>query len=121
MGIIIQKFGGKLISSKENMYNISKIIIKAKEEGNNPVVVVSAIGNTTDKLQAKINDIKTNANKREIDVVLSAGEQISMGLLSIMLNSLGYKTISLTGSQARNTHWFKTYKCKHNRYKLPKS
>ena len=120
MGIIIQKFGGKLVATKEKMQDVAKIIINTKEEGNIPVVVISAIGNTTDKLQTKINDIKKNVRGREVDVVLSAGEQISMGLLAIMLNSLGYKAISLTGSQARNNHRFKLLRCKYIKNQLRK-
>lgn len=102
MGIVVQKFGGKLISTKQKMQKIAEIITKTKKQGNNPVVVISAIGDTTDNLQSKINNITSNAIKRETDVVLSTGEQMSMGLLAIMLNDLGYKAISLTGKQARN-------------------
>ena len=118
MGIVVQKFGGKLISTKENMHKIAELIIKSKNEGNSPVVVISAIGNTTDNLQSKINNITSNATKREIDVVLSAGEQISMGLLCIMLNNMGYKTISLTGRQARSTYRLRLYRCKYIKYRL---
>ena len=104
MGIVVQKFGGKLISTKQKMQKIAEIIINTKKKEKNPVVVISAIGDTTDNLQSKINNITSNAIKREVDVVLSTGEQISMGLLAIMLNNWGYKAISLTGSQARNTN-----------------
>lgn len=101
MGIIVQKYGGKLVANQEKMQQVANIIASSYDKDNKLVVVVSAIGDTTDLLNDKIFEISNNPIKREVDVVLSSGEQIAMGLLSIMLNNMGYKTVSLTGSQAR--------------------
>lgn len=100
MGVIVQKYGGKLVSNKENMKKVAKSIINSYSKGNKVVVVVSAIADTTDELNNKIYEITKEPNKREVDVVLSSGEQIAIGLLCIMLDSMGYKAISLAGWQA---------------------
>lgn len=100
MGIIVQKYGGKLVENKEKMQKVANIIASNYDNGNQVVAVVSAIGDTTDKLNQNIIEISNNPVKREVDVVLSSGEQIAIGLLSIMLNEMGYKTISLSGWQA---------------------
>lgn len=100
MGITVQKYGGKLVKNKECMQKVADSIVSSYKKGEKVVVVVSAIGDTTDELTNKINVITTNPNKREVDVVLSSGEQIAMGLLCIMLNEMGYKSISLSGWQA---------------------
>lgn len=100
MGIIVQKYGGNLVKDKENLLKVANNIIKTYNNGNQVVVVVSAQGNTTDELTNKINEITNIPIKREVDVVLSSGEQITIGLLSIILNDLGYPAISYTGWQA---------------------
>lgn len=100
MGIIVQKYGGNLVKDKENLLKVANNIIKTYNNGNQVVVVVSAQGNTTDELTNKINEITNIPIKREVDVVLSSGEQITIGLLSIILNNLGYPAISYTGWQA---------------------
>ena len=100
MGIVVQKYGGKLVSNKQNMEKVAKNIINSYSKGNKVVAVVSAIGNTTDELNNKIYEITKEPNIREVDVVLSSGEQIAIGLLCILINSMGYKAISLTGWQA---------------------
>ena len=100
MGIIVQKYGGNLVKDKENLLKVANNIIKTYNNGNQVVVVVSAQGSTTDKLTEKINEITNNPIKREVDVVLSTGEQITIGLLSIILNDLGYPAVSYTGWQA---------------------
>lgn len=100
MGIIVQKYGGNLVKDKENLLKVANNIIKTYNNGNQVVVVVSAQGNTTDELANKINEITNVPIKREVDVVLSSGEQITIGLLSIILNDLGYPAISYTGWQA---------------------
>lgn len=100
MGIVVQKYGGKLVENKEKMQKIANIIASNYENGNQVVAVISAIGNTTDELNNKILEICSSPVKREVDVVLSSGEQIAIGLLSIMLNEMGYKAISLCGWQA---------------------
>lgn len=100
MGIIVQKYGGNLVKDKKSLLKVANNIIKTHNNGNKLVVVVSAQGNTTDELTKKVYEISSNPSKREVDVVLSAGEQVTIGLLSILLNSLGYKTVSFTGWQA---------------------
>lgn len=100
MGIIVQKYGGNLVKDKENLLKVANNIIKTYNNGNQVVVVVSAQGTTTDELTNKINEITNIPIKREVDVVLSSGEQITIGLLSIILNDLGYPAISYTGWQA---------------------
>lgn len=99
MGIIVQKYGGNLVKDKESLLKVANNIIKTYNEGNQVVVVVSAQGSTTDELTNKIYEITNSPNKREVDVVLSSGEQITIGLLSIILNDLGYKAVSYTGWQ----------------------
>ncbi len=100
MGIIVQKYGGNLVKDKESLLKVANNIIKTYNNGNQVVVVVSAQGNTTDELTNKIYEITSIPKKREVDVVLSSGEQITIGLLSIILNDFGYPAISYTGWQA---------------------
>lgn len=100
MGIIVQKYGGNLVKDKESLLKVANNIIKTYNSGNQVVVVVSAQGSTTDELTSKINEITNTPVKREVDVVLSSGEQITIGILSIILNNLGYPAISYTGWQA---------------------
>ena len=100
MGLIVQKFGGSSVANAERINNVADIISTTYKEGNDVVVVVSAQGDTTDDLIAKANEINTNPSKREMDVLLSSGEQISMALLAMAIEKLGYPVTSLTGWQA---------------------
>lgn len=100
MGIIVQKYGGNLVKDKDSLFKVANNIINSYNKGNKVVVVVSAQGDTTDNLTHKINEITNFPIKREVDVVLSSGEQVTIGLLSIILNDLGYPSVSYTGSQA---------------------
>lgn len=100
MNLIVQKYGGSSVSSVDKIINISKIIIDTYNKDNNVLVVVSAQGDTTNWLLNKMLKINRNYSKREMDVLLSVGEQISIALLTSYLNSLGYSAISLTGWQA---------------------
>ena len=99
MGIIVQKFGGSSVADKEKLLNVCKHIIKEYEKNNKVVVVVSAQGKTTDKLVLEEKEISLNPNKREHDVLVSTGEQITISKLAIYLNELGYNAISYTGWQ----------------------
>lgn len=99
MGIIVQKFGGSSVATTEKLKKVCNHIIKEFEKGNNIAVIVSAQGKTTDKLIAEEKEITAFPNKREHDVLVSTGEQITISKLAIMLNDLGYKAISLTGWQ----------------------
>lgn len=100
MGLIVQKFGGTSVKDAERIFNVAKIVTDTYAAGNNVVVVVSAQGDTTDDLIAKANEINPNASKREMDVLLSTGEQISISLLAMAIEKLGYPVVSLTGWQA---------------------
>ena len=99
MEVIVQKFGGSSVASTEKLEIVSEKIIEEAEKGNQVVVVVSAQGKTTDKLIAEEAEITKKPNRREHDVLVSTGEQITISKLSIMLNSKGYKAVSLTGWQ----------------------
>lgn len=99
MGIIVQKFGGSSVATTEKLKKVCNHIIREFEKGNNVAVIVSAQGKTTDKLITEEKEITNTPSKREHDVLVSTGEQITVAKLAIMLNDLGYKAISLTGWQ----------------------
>ena len=100
MGLIIQKFGGTSIADRVCLYNVANIIARRIKEGHQVVTVVSAQGDDTDHLYAKAVEIVSHPNPRELDALLSSGEQISASLLAITLNSMNIPAISLTGAQA---------------------
>lgn len=100
MGLIVQKYGGTSVANAERIFNVARRVIKAYESGNSVVVVVSAQGDTTDDLIAKAAEINENPSKREMDMLLSTGEQISIALLAMAIEKLGYPATSLTGYQA---------------------
>ena len=100
MDTIVVKFGGSSVADNEKLRIVAEKIIKLYEEDNNIVVVVSAQGKTTDKLIQEAKELSSKPNRREMDTLLSVGEQISASKLSILLNELGYETISFTGWQA---------------------
>ena len=100
MDTIVLKFGGSSVSDNINLNIVAKKIIELKEKGNNIICVVSAQGKTTDKLIKEAKELSAVPNEREMDALLSTGEQISASKLAILLNMLGYKAISLTGWQA---------------------
>lgn len=99
MAILVQKYGGTSVGTTERIQKIAKKIVKKKLEGNKMVVVVSARGKTTDSLLDMVHELTDRPSKREVDMLLSTGEQISIALLSIALNELGHQAISFTGSQ----------------------
>ena len=100
MSLIVQKFGGSSVANAERVFNVAKIVTDTYKKGNNVVVVVSAQGDTTDDLIEKANEINPDASKREKDMLLDAGEQISISLLAMAIEKLGYPVISLLGWQA---------------------
>lgn len=100
MGIIVQKFGGTSVESIERIQNVATRVIQEVDRGNQVVVVVSAMGKTTDELVLLANGLTNSPSKREMDMLLTTGEQISISLLTIALHSRGYDAISLTGWQA---------------------
>lgn len=99
MGLIVQKFGGSSVANVEKLEMVANHIIQEVKNGNQLVVVVSAQGKTTDKLISEELEITKNPVKREHDVLVSTGEQITISKLAILLNKLGYKAVSLTGWQ----------------------
>jgi len=99
MAVIVQKYGGTSVESIEKIKKIAEQIAKRKKSGNDIVVVVSAMGKTTDNLVRMAYDITIDPHKRELDVLMATGEQVSMSLLSIALNSLGIEAVSYAGHQ----------------------
>lgn len=100
MSLIVQKFGGSSVANVERLYNVAGIVTKTYASGNDVVVVVSAQGDTTDDLIAKAKEVNPSPSKREMDMLLSAGEQISASLLAMTIEKLGYPVVSLLGWQA---------------------
>ncbi|MDW2113954.1 aspartate kinase [Vibrio sp. 1731] len=98
--LIVQKFGGTSVGSIERIHQVAEHIIKAKNDGNQVVVVVSAMSGETNRLMDLAKQIDSVPTARELDVLLSAGEQVSMALLAMTLNKLGHAARSLTGAQA---------------------
>ena len=97
---IVLKFGGSSVADNEKLKLVAKKIIDLYEKNHNIVVVVSAQGKTTDKLIEDAKELSEDPNNRELDVLLSSGEQISSSKLCLLLNQMGYPAISLTGWQA---------------------
>lgn len=100
MDTIVLKFGGSSVADNEKLKLVADKIIGLYEKNHNIVVVVSAQGKTTDKLISEAKELSENTEEREMDVLLSSGEQMSTAKLSILLNKMGYPSISLTGWQA---------------------
>lgn len=100
MSLIVQKFGGSSVADKDKVMNVASIVADTYKKGNDVVVVVSAQGDTTDDLIEKYKEIDVNASEREKDMLLAAGEQISISLLAMALHKLGCPAISLLGWQA---------------------
>lgn len=100
MSLIVQKFGGTSVANTERLKNVADIITKTYEKGNDVVVIVSAQGDTTDEFIEKARQVNPNPSKREMDMLLTAGEQISASLLAMTIEEMGYPVISLLGWQA---------------------
>lgn len=100
MGLIVQKFGGSSVANAERVMNVANIITDTYREGNDVIVVVSAQGDTTDDLIEKAKEINPAASKREMDMLLTSGEQVSIALLSMAIEKLGFPVVSLLGWQA---------------------
>ena len=100
MALIVQKFGGSSVKDAERINNVADIVTSTYKEGNDVVVVVSAQGDTTDDLIAKAAEINEKPSKREMDMLLSSGEQISAALLAMAIERMGYPVVSLLGWQA---------------------
>lgn len=100
MGLIVQKFGGTSVADTERLRNVARIITDTYKAGNQVVVVLSAQGDTTDDLIEKAKEINPEGSNREMDMLLSTGEQISVALCAMAIEALGYPVVSLIGWQA---------------------
>lgn len=100
MSLIVKKFGGTSVADNKKLNSVADIIIQSYKAGNDVVVIVSAQGDMTDRLIEKAKNINQNPSKREMDVLLAVGEQMSMALLSMTIEKKGYPVVSLTGWQA---------------------
>ena len=99
MSTIVQKYGGTSMGSIERIQNVARRVIEKKNQGHRMVVVVSAMGKTTDELVKMAYEVSDHPPKRELDMLLSTGEQVSIAMLSMALNAMGYDAISFTGRQ----------------------
>src|SRR4030042_176370 len=97
--LVVQKFGGSSVANVDRIQNVAKRIVSYRKKGNELVVVVSALGDTTDELIELANKINPDPSEREMDMLLSTGEQISVALLAMAIEKLGYEAISFTGAQ----------------------
>ena len=99
-GTVVMKFGGTSVADAERIKRAARRIVKAREQGQRVVAVLSARGKTTDELIASAEEVSTTPDPRELDMLLSTGERISCALCAMAINDLGHRAISLTGSQA---------------------
>ena len=99
MALIIQKYGGTSVANAERVTEVAKRVLKYKNEGNDVIVVVSAPAGTTDSLIKRAYELSDTPNKRELDMLLTSGEQISIASLAIAIEELGGKAISLNAFQ----------------------
>ena len=100
MSLIVQKFGGSSVANADRVRNVARIITETYRRGHNVVVVLTAQGDTTDDLIEKAKEINPHASKREMDMLLATGEQISISLCAMAIEAMGYQVVSLTGWQA---------------------
>src|SRR5687767_1320919 len=100
MAIVVQKYGGSSVAGVSRLRQVADRIMRTRQQGHDVVVVVSAMGDTTDELLAMAKQVTPNPERRELDMLLTAGERISMALLSIAIRDLGGDAISFTGSQS---------------------
>lgn len=99
MGIVVQKFGGSSVADADRIRNVARAVIKEKKAGNQVVVVVSAMGKTTDYLVKLASEVSSNPNKRELDMLLTTGEQVSIAMLAMALQEEGHKAVSMNAAQ----------------------
>lgn len=98
--LIVQKYGGSSVATPEYIKRVARRVVERRKEGNDLVVVVSAMGDTTDELISLMKKISLQPSEREVDMLLSTGEQVSIALLAMAIQELGFEAISLTGAQA---------------------
>src|SRR5512133_2489705 len=99
MALVVQKYGGTSVGTTDRIKNVAKRVIKTYDAGNDVIVVVSAMSGETNKLMALANEISEIPDGPEYDVVVATGEQVTIGLLSMCLKSMGYKAKSYQGWQ----------------------
>ena len=97
--LIVQKYGGSSVANAERIFNVASRIAETYDKGHNVIVILSAQGDTTDDLIEKANEINPNASRREMDMLLSTGEQQSVALMAMALNKMGYNAVSLNAFQ----------------------
>ena len=97
--LIVQKYGGSSVADAERVFNVAKRIMRTRMEGNDVVVVLSAQGKTTDGLIAKAKEINPKPSRREMDMLLSTGEQQSVALMAMAISAIGGRAVSLNASQ----------------------
>ncbi len=100
MALIVQKYGGSSVAGTEKIKRVAQRVAQAKDKGDQVVVVVSAMGGTTDELIGLAHQVSKHPDRRELDLLLSTGEIVSSALLAMVLRNMGYQAISLTGAQA---------------------
>src|ERR1043166_5356003 len=100
MGLVVQKFGGTSVGDATRISNVARRVVETKESGNDVCVIVSAMGDTTDDLMELASKVSKAPPPRELDMLLTAGERISMALLAMAISDLGHEAVSYTGSQA---------------------
>ena len=100
MSLIVQKFGGSSVADADGIRRVARRIVETRNRGHDVVVVVSAMGDTTDELLDLAHEVTRKPPARELDMLLTAGERISMALLAIAISTHGYEARSFTGSQA---------------------
>ena len=112
--LVVKKFGGTSVADKERIFNVAKRCIEDYKEGNDVVVVLSAMGKQTDVLIEMAKEINPKAPKREMDMLLTTGEQTSVALMSMAMNSLGVPAVSLNAFQVqmKTTHVYSNSKLK---------
>jgi len=99
LAIVVQKFGGSSVANTERIRHVADLVIREKRAGKQVVVVVSAMGKTTDNLLNMVSELSANPNPREIDMLISTGEQVTIAMLAIAIHAKGEKAISFTGPQ----------------------
>ena len=100
MPLIVQKYGGTSVGNPERITNVARRLLETQREGNSVVAVVSAMSGVTDSLIRLAKEVSRNPTEREMDVLLSTGEQTTMALTAMAIQSMGGKAVSLTGAQA---------------------
>ena len=97
--LIVKKFGGTSVANKERIYNVARRVAEDYKKGNDIVLVLSAMGKTTDELIAKAKDINPHPPKRELDMLMSTGEQVSVALMAMAFNAMDIPAVSLNAFQ----------------------